>query len=50
MHLGFINVIVMRIVHQHVSATHVAIFRVVKKQEYGYNLNLCKSLHSLIIA
>jgi hypothetical protein len=50
MHLGFMKVIVLRVGHQHVSATDVAIFRVVKKQECGYNLNLSKSLQSLIIA
>jgi hypothetical protein len=50
MRLDFTNVIVLRIGHQHVSATLVAIFRVLKKQEYGYNLNLSKSLRSLTIA
>ena len=49
MHLGFMNVNVLRIGHQYVSAIHVAFFSVLKKQEYGYNLNLLKSLRSLII-
>jgi hypothetical protein len=35
MHLGFWNVTVLRVGHQHVSATHVAIFSVVKNKNAG---------------
>jgi hypothetical protein len=37
--LGFISVILYHSNHQHVSATYVAIFRVVRK-EYQYNYNV----------
>ena len=33
MHLGFMNVVILRIGHQHVSATHVTIFSVVTNKK-----------------
>jgi len=48
MHFGFRDVILSQICHQHVSATHVAIFRVVRTRIKHY-YNLSKTLHSLKI-
>jgi len=44
MHFGFMNVISLHSGHLHVSATHVAIFRVVKGTIEIY-LNMSGSLH-----
>jgi hypothetical protein len=33
MHLGFVNVVTLRIGHQHVSATHVAVFGMLKNKD-----------------
>jgi hypothetical protein len=44
MHLGFMNVISLHSDHRHVSATHVAIYRVVRGTIQIY-LNVSVSLH-----
>ena len=44
MHFGFMDVFLLRGAQQHVSATHVTIFRVVKTRKQI--LNWSKSLHS----
>ena len=47
MHFGFMNIILLHINHRHVSATHMAIFRVVSARIQIYSTyGMSGSLHS----
>jgi hypothetical protein len=47
MHFGFMNVIVLHSVHRHVSATHAAIFRVVRAAVIQIYFVVCRNHYTI---